>query len=173
MLTKTAFFAILNDANNRIGDTAHIAEFAEGDLIIRQHGAPNCALSMHRYPSTTAAAFAKYNAWLNEWFTTRAAAEARSRIDALEEETFAPAQPAPFGTLVRQTATTYCVQLRFAALMVHTGNYEVLRRGAEFREFISDRKGEYVAAHPDRVARSGTIISQDDFTAFILSGVWL
>lgn len=165
MLTKTAFFAILNDANNRIGDTAHIAEFAEGDLIIRQDGAPNCALSMHRYPSTTAAAFAKYVAWLNEWLAARAA-EAQASIDALEME-------APFGALVRQTAATYNVQMRFAAMMVHTGNYETLRRGAALIAFISDRKGEYVAAHPDKVTRGGTIISQDDFTAFILSGVWL
>lgn len=73
MLTKAAFFALLNDANNKIGVTAHIAEFAEGDLIIRQNGAPNCALSTHRTHKTTVAAFNKYNAWLNQWFELQAA----------------------------------------------------------------------------------------------------
>lgn len=87
MLTKTAFFAILNDANNRIGDTARIAEFAEGDLIIRQDGAPNCALSMHRYPATTAAAFAKYVAWLNEWSAARAAEVTTTTTTTTTEET--------------------------------------------------------------------------------------
>ncbi len=86
MLTKTAFFAILNDANNRIGDTVRIAEYAAGDLIIQQDGAPNCALSMHRYPSTTAAAFAKYVAWLNEWLAARAAKAAATAAEAAKIE---------------------------------------------------------------------------------------
>lgn len=78
MITKTEFFALLNDANNRIGVTAHIAaiELANGhqELIIKQNGAPNAFLSKHKAHSTTVAAFTKYNAWLNEWFSAQAEA---------------------------------------------------------------------------------------------------
>lgn len=77
MITKSAFFALLNDANNKIGVTAHIAavENANGtqSLIIRQNGAPNAGLSNHKAHTTTIAAFTKYNAWLNEWFELQAA----------------------------------------------------------------------------------------------------
>lgn len=95
MITKTEFFAMLNDANNQIGVTAHIAaiELANGhqELIIRQNGAPNTFLSKHKAHSTTIAAFTKYNAWLNEWFTAQPetaqaeALEMDAEIDAAKE----------------------------------------------------------------------------------------
>lgn len=81
-MTKTAFFALLNDKENRIGATAHVAVHTDGNgntaLIIRQHSAPNAYLSSHKATTTLNAAFAKYNTWLNEWFmaqTQAAAAE--------------------------------------------------------------------------------------------------
>lgn len=73
MKTKAQFFAILNDTNNKIGVTAHIAVFGGNELIIRQTGAPNSYLSAHRATTTLNAAFTKYNTWLNEWFVIQAA----------------------------------------------------------------------------------------------------
>lgn len=85
MITKTAFFALLNDKESRINSTAHVAVFEEGNgktsLIIRQHSAPNAFLSTHKASTTTNAAFAKYNAWLNEWFVARAE-EVQATIEA-------------------------------------------------------------------------------------------
>ncbi len=88
------------------------------------------------------------------------------------DETFTPAQPAPFAAEVRRVAQEYNVQLRFAAMMVHTGNHATLRRGAALIAFIGDCKSAYVKAHPEKIAGSGTIADQDHFTAFILSGCW-
>lgn len=81
MITKKEFFAILNDENNKIGVTAHMAVYESRlipALIIRQNGAPNVCLSSHRSSKVLHATFAKYNTWLNEWLAERAAsAEAR------------------------------------------------------------------------------------------------
>lgn len=78
MMTKTAFFALLNDKENKIGVTAHVAVYKDGNgntsLIISQTGAPNAWLSNHKSDATLQAAFTKYNAWLNEWFTAQAEA---------------------------------------------------------------------------------------------------
>lgn len=88
MMTKTAFFALLNDKENRIGVTAHIAARTNSNgtqsLFIEQTGAPNAGLSNHKAHTATIAAFAKYNTWLNEWFMAQAAA-AQARIDLLAE----------------------------------------------------------------------------------------
>lgn len=88
MMTKTEFFALLNDKENRIGVTAHIAARTNSNgtqsLFIEQTGAPNAGLSNHKAHTTTIAAFNKYNAWLNEWFMAQAAA-AQARIDLLAE----------------------------------------------------------------------------------------
>lgn len=76
MISKTEFFAILNEENNRVGVTAHIAARTNSNgtqsLFIEQTGAPNTGLSHHKAHTTTIAAFKKYNAWLNEWFEGRA-----------------------------------------------------------------------------------------------------
>lgn len=72
-MKKSEFFAILNNENNKIGVTAHIAVFGGNELIIRQTGAPNSYLSAHRATTTLNAAFTKYNSWLNEWFVIQAA----------------------------------------------------------------------------------------------------
>lgn len=87
MLTKTAFFALLNDANKRIGVTAHIKAVEEANgtqsLIISQNSAPNSYLSNHKSHTTTFAAFKKYNAWLNEWFE---AATAKAEVELAHAE---------------------------------------------------------------------------------------
>lgn len=80
-MKKSEFFAILNNENNKIGVTAHIAVFGDNELIIRQTGAPNSFLSSHRATTTLTAAFTKYNTWLNEWFTIQTA-----HTEALEME---------------------------------------------------------------------------------------
>lgn len=88
MTTKTQFFAMLNDKENRLNDTAHIAVYADANgntsVIVSQQSAPNIWLSNHKSTSTTAAAVAKYTAWLNEWFTAQAEAE-QARIDLLAQ----------------------------------------------------------------------------------------
>lgn len=95
MITKSQFFAMLNDKENRVGVTAHIATFEEANgsisLIVKQNGAPNFGLSTHRATTTTAAAFTKYNTWLNEWFTAQAEA-AQARIDLLAQTEAAHAE---------------------------------------------------------------------------------
>lgn len=89
MMTKTAFFALLKDKENRLNPTAHIAFFEEANgnksVIVRQQSAPNFGLSMHRSDATAQAAFTKYNAWLNEWLVARTA-EAQARIDQIESD---------------------------------------------------------------------------------------
>lgn len=88
MITKAAFFALLNDPANKVGVTAHSAVIGNinsgSSLIIKQNGAPNTALSEHKYSTTAQAAFTKYDAWLDEWFTAQAEA-AQARIDLLAQ----------------------------------------------------------------------------------------
>jgi len=174
MLTKTAFFALLNDTNNRIGVTAHIAMFEEANgnlsVILKQTGNNNggirrVGLSTHKAATTFNAAFAKYNAWLNEWFVAQAEA-VEAQIEAAHTE--ALSKPAA----VNHTAARYGVQHRFAAMMVHTGDDTLTRRGADMVAFISDRKADYKRAHPDMLTGGGTIIDQDHFTDFIILGLW-
>lgn len=87
MITKAAFFAMLNDKENRVGVTAHIATFEEANgfvsVIVKQQSAPNFGLSMHRLDAAAQAAFTKYNTWLNEWLAAQAEA-ARAHAEALE-----------------------------------------------------------------------------------------
>lgn len=93
MITKKEFFAILNDENNKIGVTAHIAvcehEGFMPMLIIEQSKAPNTFLSSHRLESSLKSAFEKYNAWLNEWFEKRAAATEAGVAEAAHGEALA------------------------------------------------------------------------------------
>lgn len=88
MTTKTELFAELNDKENRVNATAHIAVYKDGNgntsVIVRQHSAPNIWLSNHKSDTTTAAAVAKYTAWLNEWVAAQAEA-AQARADLLAE----------------------------------------------------------------------------------------
>lgn len=88
MMTKTAFFALLNDKESRINPTAHIAVIEENNgnssVIIRQHSAPNAFLSSHKATTTTVAAFTKYNAWLNEWLVAKTAAANAIEADHAE-----------------------------------------------------------------------------------------
>lgn len=88
MMTKTAFFALLNDKESRINPTAHIAVIEESNgnssVIIRQHSAPNAFLSSHKATTTTVAAFTKYNAWLNEWLVAQTAAANAIEADHAE-----------------------------------------------------------------------------------------
>lgn len=85
MITKSQLFAMLNDKENRIGVTAHVAVYNDANgntsLIIRQNGAPNAWLSNHKSDTALQSAFTKYNTWLNEWFTAQAEA-AQARMDA-------------------------------------------------------------------------------------------
>jgi len=71
-MNKSQFFAILIDANNKIGVTAHIKAI-DNTLIICQNGAPNTYLSSHRSETTMITTFTKYNKWLNEWFSIQTA----------------------------------------------------------------------------------------------------
>lgn len=71
-----------------------------------------------------------------------------------------------------EAAVQFNVQQRFAAMMAHTGKWSVNRRGAEMVAFISDRKADYKAAHPDMLTSGDTITNQRHFTDFIMSGVW-
>ncbi|AZS06380.1 hypothetical protein AAS23_gp67 [Pantoea phage vB_PagS_AAS23] len=77
MITKTEFFAMMNDENNQMGATARVASYDEGKgkttLIIRQDGAPNEELSTHRSAAKANEAFSKYSEWLEEWFAGRVA----------------------------------------------------------------------------------------------------
>lgn len=88
MMTKTELFAELNDKENRVNATAHIAVYKDGNgntsVIVRQHSAPNIWLSNHKSDTTTAAAVAKYTTWLNEWVAAQAEA-AQARADLLAE----------------------------------------------------------------------------------------
>ncbi|MGQ6071798.1 hypothetical protein ACUNGP_18205 [Serratia sp. IR-2025] len=71
-----------------------------------------------------------------------------------------------------ETAVEFNVQQRFAAMLLHTGNFNVNRRGADMISFISDRKADYRAVHPDMLTMEGTIVNQQHFTDFICSGAW-
>lgn len=88
MMTKTAFFALLNDKENRIGVTAHVAVYNDANgntcLIISQNGAPNAWLSNHKSDTALQSAFTKYNTWLNEWFTAQANA-VRERAESIND----------------------------------------------------------------------------------------
>lgn len=88
MTTKTELFAELNDKENRVNATAHIAVYKDGNgntsVIVRQHGAPNIWLSNHKSDTTTAAAVAKYTTWLNEWVAAQAET-AQVRADLMAE----------------------------------------------------------------------------------------
>ncbi|QDH45805.1 hypothetical protein PSKM_gp48 [Pantoea phage vB_PagM_PSKM] len=88
MTTKTELFAELNDKENRVNATAHIAVYKDGNgntsVIVRQHSAPNIWLSNHKSDATTAAAVAKYTTWLNEWVAAQAET-AQVRADLMAE----------------------------------------------------------------------------------------
>ncbi|ANJ92456.1 hypothetical protein [Serratia plymuthica] len=71
-----------------------------------------------------------------------------------------------------ETAVEFNVQQRFAAMLVHTGCFNVNRRGADMVGFISDRKANYKAAHPEMLTAGDTIINHQHFTDFIMSGIW-
>lgn len=71
-----------------------------------------------------------------------------------------------------ETAVEFNVQQRFAAMLVHTGNFNVNRRGADMVSFIADRKVDYRAAHPEMLTTGETIVNQQHFTDFICSGAW-
>lgn len=112
MITKAAFFAILNNPANKIGVTAHIfvsgREGGKTALVINQFEAPNTFISMHRDTANTIqAAFTKYNAWLNEWFQIQIAkmeVEA-AHAEALElNESFNEFQPEIDGLTNEQLA---------------------------------------------------------------------
>lgn len=133
MLTKAQFFALLNDADNEIGATAHIAVFEMPEyrggmqsLIIKQNGAPNAWLSNHKAATTTNAAFTKYHTWLNEWLVARTAeAEARLALTTTEEAiTLIKESPVQAEFFVRMTA-----EERMAA--VEAAHTEALAEDAE------------------------------------------
>ncbi|MDN0028631.1 hypothetical protein [Serratia marcescens] len=71
-----------------------------------------------------------------------------------------------------ETAVEFNVQQRFAAMLVHTGNFNVNRRGADMVSFIADRKADYQTAHPDMLTAGQTIVNQQHFTDFVCSGIW-
>ena len=66
--------------------------------------------------------------------------------------------------------------IRFLAFTVHKqgeafkGN--VINRKAAFMGWIADRKADYRAAYPEMLA-SDSIVDQDHFTGFIVSGDWM
>lgn len=71
-------------------------------------------------------------------------------------------------------------QIRFLAFVEHNGKDawagNVAVRNARFMSWISDRKKEYTAhcnlACPELVLND-TIVDQDNFTDFIISGLWI
>lgn len=66
--------------------------------------------------------------------------------------------------------------IRFLAFVVHQGKQawigNVIERKHEFVNWIADRKKEYREAFPQFLV-SDSIVDQDHFTGFIVSGVWL
>ncbi|NPE57288.1 hypothetical protein HLB25_21370 [Dickeya dadantii] len=71
-----------------------------------------------------------------------------------------------------EAAVQFNVTQQFAAMMTHTGKWNVNRRGADMVDFISARKADYKAAHPEMLTSGDTIINERHFTDFIMSGVW-
>lgn len=77
-----------------------------------------------------------------------------------------------FSNCAYEAAVQFNVQQRFAAMMTHTKCWNVNRRGADMVAFISDRKADYKAAHPEMLASDDTICDHRHFTDFIMSGIW-
>ncbi|HBC5494015.1 TPA: hypothetical protein KEU76_005130 [Klebsiella oxytoca] len=77
-----------------------------------------------------------------------------------------------FSDCAYEAAVQFSVQQRFAAMMTHPHNWNVNRRGADMIAFISDRKADYKAAFPDMLTSDNTVVNQQHFTDFIMSGVW-
>lgn len=85
MLTKTEFFQILRDIRANI--TTRICIRVENKtftaLVAEQTSAPNEFLSRHKDDAALDKAFAKYDAWLNEWFMSLDAMIAADHDEAL------------------------------------------------------------------------------------------
>lgn len=86
MLTKNEFFQTLRDIRANI--TTRICIRVENKtftgLVAEQTSAPNAFLSRHKDDAALAKAFAKYEAWLNEWFMNLDAMIAADHAEALE-----------------------------------------------------------------------------------------
>lgn len=75
------------------------------------------------------------------------------------------------------------LQIRFVAFIAHLGFKEayagnVASRNARFMGWMHDRKADYVATRRYNVQKNYctggyTILDQDDFTDFIISGEWI
>lgn len=121
MMTKTAFFALLKDKENRLNPTAHIAFFEEANgyksVIVRQQSAPNFGLSMHRLDAAAQAAFTKYNAWLNEWLVAQTAA-AQARIDLLDQIEADHAEALAINDAYDRQIRFYCCTARYQQVQV-------------------------------------------------------
>lgn len=85
MLTKNEFFQTLRDIRANI--TTRICIRVENKtftgLVAEQTSAPNAFLSRHKDDAALAKAFAKYDAWLNEWFMNLDAMIAADHAEAL------------------------------------------------------------------------------------------
>lgn len=77
-----------------------------------------------------------------------------------------------FSDCAYEAAVQYNVQQRFAAMMTHTSNWNINRRGADMVAFISDRKADYKVSHPSMLTSDDRIANQRHFTDFIMSGAW-
>ena len=62
-----------------------------------------------------------------------------------------------FSACAYEAAVQFSVQQRFAAMMTHTHNWNVNRRGADMIAFILDRKADYKAAYPDMLTSELTL----------------
>jgi hypothetical protein len=86
MLTKNEFFQTLRDIRANI--TTRICIRVENKtftgLVAEQTSAPNAFLSRHKDDAALAKTFAKYDAWLNEWFMNLDAMIAADHAEALE-----------------------------------------------------------------------------------------
>lgn len=71
-----------------------------------------------------------------------------------------------------EAVVQFSVQPRFAAMMAHTLRWNINRRGADMVAFISDRKADYKASHPEMLTSDNTIVNQQHFTDYIMSGAW-
>lgn len=79
--------------------------------------------------------------------------------------------------VLRQKEKSPDIQIRYIAFWVDTNDYgSGMRRNWEYMHWISDMVCKYSIAHPDRVIQnavgSASIRDQNDFTDFIISGVW-
>lgn len=79
--------------------------------------------------------------------------------------------------VLRQKEQSPDIQIRYIAFCVDTNDYcRGMRRNWEYMHWISDMVCKYSIAHPDRVIQnavgSASIRDQNDFTDFIISGVW-